>query len=325
MDTQSLTGFAGAGDLKISAMVKPDTEPLDAAYALSPEQATFFKAQTGIDDDNDLRTHILEVQERAFKIFPYSCIRWFMFLQLRITTLPEYEDIIKLGQERPDGILLDIGCCFGGDARKAIADGYPFKNTVTTDLKKGKSHHDLVTMSINTDIFQEFYDMGHALFKTTPATYPISFVAGDAFDPNMLQIVPPFDEAPSTEKPDLSTLTSLNPLAGHCMVIYASNFFHLFSEENQLQLAKAVAGLLSPLPGSMICGEHVGNFQKGVFHDEHGGRILEMFQHSPESWSAMWDGEVFTKGKVRVDAKIELAKITPGIEYNRMQWSVVRL
>ncbi|KAG8219065.1 hypothetical protein J3R82DRAFT_4821 [Butyriboletus roseoflavus] len=326
MNTQSLTGIPGIEDFKVS-VVKPDAEPLGAAYALSPEQATFFKAQTGIDDDDDLRTHILEVQERAFKIFPYPCIRWFMFLQLRITTLPEYEDIIKLGQERPDGILLDIGCCFGGDARKAIADGFPLKNTVTTDLKKGKSHHDLVTMSINTDTFQEFYDMGHALFKTTPETYPISFVAGDAFDPNMLQIVPPFDEAPSTERPDLSTLTSLNPLAGRCAVIYASNFFHLFSEENQLRLAKAVAGLLSPLPGSMICGEHVGNWQKGfgVFHDVLAGKIFDMFQHSPESWNAMWDGEVFTKGKVRVDTRIESVKRTAGLAYNRLQWSVVRL
>ncbi|KAG8219066.1 hypothetical protein J3R82DRAFT_4822 [Butyriboletus roseoflavus] len=304
MDTQLLTGLAGAGDLKVSAMVKPETEPLDAAYALSSKQTTFFKAQTRIDDDDDLRTHILEVQERAYEV---SEVMWFTFLQLGIAALPEYESVIKLGQERPDGILLDIGCCFGVDARKAIADGFPLKNTVTTDLKK------------------EFYDMGHALFKTTPETYPISFVAGDAFDPNMLQIVPPFDEAPSTEKPDLSTLTSLNPLAGRCAVIYASNFFHLFSEENQLQLAKAVAGLLSPLPGSMICGEHVGNWQKGVFHEELGGRTFDMFQHSPESWSAMWNGEVFTKGKVRVDTKIVLMKVPPGMEYNRLQWSVVRL
>ena len=167
--------------------------------------------------------------------------------------------------------------------------------------------------------------MGHALFKTTPATYPISFVPGDALDPSMLQIVPPFDEAPSTEKPDLSTLTSLNPLAGRCTVIYASNFFHVFSEENQLNLARALAGLLSPLPGSMICGEHVGNSQKGVFHQELAGKILQVFQHSPESWSAMWDGEVFAKGKVRVNAKIEFVERAAGLAYNRLQWSVVRL
>ena len=167
--------------------------------------------------------------------------------------------------------------------------------------------------------------MGHALFNTAPATYPLSFVPGDSLDPNVLRIVPPFDEAPSTEKPDLSTLASLNPLAGRCAVIYASNFFHLFSEENQLHLARALAGLLSPLPGSMVCGENTGNSQKGVFHQEIAGKIFQVFQHSPESWSAMWDGEVFAKGKVRVDVKFELVERAAGLAYNRLQWSVVRL
>ena len=140
--------------------------------------------------------------------------------------------------------------------------------------------------------------MGHALFNTTPATYPINFVPGDAFDPNMLQIIPPFDRPPLTEGLDLSTLTSLNPLTGRCAAIYASNFFHLFSEENQFHLARVLAGLLSSRPGSMICGEHVGNQQKGVFHGGRGGTEFDMFQHCPNSWKAIWD-EVFGKGEVR--------------------------
>ncbi|KAG6373878.1 hypothetical protein JVT61DRAFT_6031 [Boletus reticuloceps] len=306
MDTQALTGHAGSGDLKVSAVVKPYTVPLAAAYELSPEQATFFKAQTGIDDDDDLRSHILKVQEKAYEIFPYTCIRSLTFLQLGIANLPEYAHIIKLGQERPDGILVDIGCCFGVDARKAVADGFPLQNVVTTDLK------------------EEFFDMGHALFNTTPTTYPINFVPGDVFNPNMLQVVPPFDKPPATEKPQLSTLTSLSPLAGRCLVIYAANFFHMFSEENQLQLAKSLAGLLSPEPGSMICGEHVGNWKKGLFHQEHQGREFDMFMHCPESWNAIWDGEVFAKGKVRADARLGQVERN-GLTYFRLQWSIVRL
>ncbi|KAG6373879.1 hypothetical protein JVT61DRAFT_6032 [Boletus reticuloceps] len=166
-----------------------DIVPLAAAYELSPEQATFFKAQTGVDDDDNLR--------------------------LGMSTLPEYVHILNLGQEQLDGILLDMGCCFGVDSRKAVADDFPLKNVVTTDLR------------------EEFFDMGHALFNTTPATYPINFVPGDVFSPNMLQVVPPFDKPPATEKPQLSTLTSLSPLAGRCAVIYAANFFHLFSEEKK--------------------------------------------------------------------------------------------
>ena len=66
---QTLTGCAGAGDLKATVVVNPDTELLTAGYyGLSPEQATFFKAETGIDDEDNLRTHILKVQEKAFKV-----------------------------------------------------------------------------------------------------------------------------------------------------------------------------------------------------------------------------------------------------------------
>ena len=212
----------------------------------------------------------------------------------------------------------------GVDARKAVADGFPLKNVVTADLNKGILYRYFAKLSSNIDFFPEFFELGHALFNTTPETYPISFVTGDAFDPNILQIVPPFDGPPLTERPDLSTLTSLNPLAGRCAVIYTANFFHLFSEENQLHLAKALAGLLSSRPGSMICGEHAGNVEKGVCHQEYAGRKFDMFQHCPESWSVVWDGGVFAKGSVRVDTNLEW--VEKGIHgYFRLQWSVVRL
>ncbi|KAG9317906.1 hypothetical protein JVU11DRAFT_2137 [Chiua virens] len=167
--------------------------------------------------------------------------------------------------------------------------------------------------------------MSHALFKTTPETYPISFVAGDAFNPDMLRIFPAFMEPPATEKPDLSTLTSLNPLAGRCAVVHASNLFHLFSEENQLHLAKALAGLLSAQPGSIVCGEHVGTSEKGYVRKEFSGRELHTFAHSPESWNALWDGDVFAKGSVLVSATLERVDQGAGLAYDRMMWSVVRL
>lgn len=68
METQTLTVHAGTGDLKVTAVILPDTEPLGAGYGLSPEQANFFKAETRIDDDDDLRAHILNVQEKAYRV-----------------------------------------------------------------------------------------------------------------------------------------------------------------------------------------------------------------------------------------------------------------
>ncbi|KAI9569264.1 hypothetical protein HD554DRAFT_2092421 [Boletus coccyginus] len=296
----------GAGDLKVTTFATSDIPPLSVGYRLSPEQTSFFKEQTGIDDDEALKNHILGVKERASKIFPYPCIQVMTFLEHGMAVLPAYKDVLKLGRERPDEILLDLGACFGVDARKAAADGYPLRNIVTTDLQ------------------QAFFDLGHDLFKTTPASYPINFVAGDVFKPSMLQIFPPFDEPPHTERPDLSTLTSLNPLAGHCAAIYVGNIFHLFSEENQLHLARALAGLLSPLPGSVIFGIHGSNPQKGVFRSEYNGKVIEAFCHSPESWAAVWNGEVFAKGKVKVDATGELVE-RERFTFWQLRWSVVKL
>lgn len=180
-------------------------------------------------------------------------------------------------------------------------------------------------VSIKPTPISAFFDLGHDLFKTSSASYPINFVAGDIFKPETLQIFSPFDGPPSTERPDLSTLTSLNPLAVHCAAIYVGNVFHLFSEQNQLHLARALAGLLSPLPGSMIFGIHGSNLQKGVLYAEHAGRAMNMFYHSPESWAAIWDGKVFGKGKVRIDATVDRVDKGLGLAYWQLRWSVVRL
>ena len=148
----------------------------------------------------------------------------------------------------------------------------------------------------------EFADLGHKLFRTTPETYPIAFVPGDAFDPKHLEVVTPFmvTNAPTGPAPDLRSLTSLNPLRGWVSAIHATSFFHLFNEEKQLHLARALAGLLSPEPGSMIFGLHLGLAEKGF-------TLLErhhLFCHSPESWAQVWDGLVFEKGMVKVQAKL---------------------
>jgi hypothetical protein len=75
MEDKTITGQPGAGDLKISVQLMPDTEPLSAGYDLSEDQAIFFKEQTRIHDDDDLRTHILAVQERAWKVSDVALFR----------------------------------------------------------------------------------------------------------------------------------------------------------------------------------------------------------------------------------------------------------
>lgn len=176
----------------------------------------------------------------------------------------------------------------------------------------------------------DYWTLGHKLYRSTPETFPATFLTGDAFDPAHLTIAPPIYAAGSDPVPDLPTLTSLNPLRGHVAAIHASSFFHLFNEEQQLHLARAMAGLLSPLPGSMIIGTHGGALQKGSeTHDVGGGNgsaagNLTMFCHSPESWTELWDGGVFEKGKVTVDARIVPLQIGERTRHV-LQWSVTRL
>ena len=191
-------------------------------------------------------------------------------------------------------------------------------------------------------LLAEYANLGHKLFKTTQETYPIAFVPGDVFDPNHLEIAPPMasvqaptgtGDPPSVTAPDLCSLTSLNPLHGRVFAIQASALFHLFGEEKQLHLARALAGLLSPEPGSIIFGGHIGvadkkGFEPSVTHGDH----HRMWCHSPESWTELWDGLVFEKGMVKVQTElIYVARkvLDPDAPQNStftpLVWSVTRL
>ncbi|KAH9965111.1 hypothetical protein BGW80DRAFT_1178997 [Lactifluus volemus] len=301
-------------DTESSQQLVPPVFRLDEElYDLSEEERGFLKGQTGIQDDDELKAHVLQLQTEAYKVHPYPCIRKFAFARPRISRLPFYQEFLKLGGDRKDAIFLDIGSCFGNNARKAIADGYPLENVVTSDLH------------------QDFADLGHKFFKTTPETYPIAFVPGDIFDSKHLEIVPPFTDAnaPTGPAPALRSLTSLNPLHGRVSAIFATSFFHLFSEEKQLYAARALAGLLSPARGSMIFGSHVGLLEKGVRQPDVATAGRQMFCHSPATWTNLWDGQVFEKGLVKVQTY--LIQIPFNIEESPAQyntiliWSLVRL
>lgn len=175
-----------------------------------------------------------------------------------------------------------------------------------------------------------FWDAGHKLFNSTPETYPAGFVAGNAFDPNLITPRAPFYEEPTTPRPNLKSLTSLTPLQGHLYGIHVSSFFHIFQEEKQLELARLLATLLSPLPGSVIFGKHAGKEEKGFRLETAEKGNFKMFCHSPASWVEVWDGQVFEKGTVRVEAVLEPypradIKFEEGSELTFLAWSVTRL
>ncbi|KAJ7705587.1 hypothetical protein B0H17DRAFT_1156887 [Mycena rosella] len=267
-----------------------------AAFAPPPLDETFIKDQTGINDPDELKRHIITVQTKAYNLFQYRCIHSFSFIRTRIT---------RPGRERDGAILLDLGCCFGTDIRKAASDGFPIQNLIASDLRA------------------DFWNLGHELFRSTPATCPIAFVAGDALDPGFLQPTAPAVSPPEAPAPPLASLMCLTPLRGHVAALHTSAVFHLFLEPEQLQLARAVASLISPVPGSVIFGSHIGRSTKSIrqkaFSREDN---LRMFCHSPESWAEMW-GKIFPAGTVQVEAQLNVsgADSDTGI----LAWSVTRL
>jgi len=277
-------------------------------YSLTDEAKTFLKQLTRIENDDELKEHILNVQHEAFQIFPYPCIQGFRFLTLKVANLPAYQDVLALGRDRPNAVLLDIGCCFGNDPRKAALDGFPSDQIVASDIKS------------------EFWELGHKLFKSNPAGFPMTFVPGDIFDDTFVKTsppAPPLGEGESNISPrvkDLGLTDSLNPLLGKISAIHASSFFHLFGEEKQTIVAHKLAGLLSPEPGSIIFGSHAGSTVKGTKKIEISGAIYETFRHTPGSYKELWEKEVFGDGQVVCEASNQdIGGRT------MMSWSVRRL
>jgi len=282
-------------------MVFTTDTPLDPSlYRLDPTALEFFKQQTGITGEDDLKQHILGVQAKAFAVAPYHCIYGFGFTGLRISRHPKYQDVLQLGRDRTGALLLDLGCCFGNDARKAVADGWP------------------VTQMISTDIRQEFWDLGHDLFRSTSRSFPSPFIAGDCLETSFLTSDP--GPASSSPAPDLSSLTSLNDLHGKLTAIHASSIFHLFSAEQQASLVRAIAALLSPAEGSIVFGSQMGLPRQGTLREEASGMTVEMYCYDPESWKKLWEDA----GSFRVEAFLTEVVGANGVVAWKMFWSATK-
>lgn len=115
-------------------------------YALAGDDLRFFKAQTGIEDDEELKEHVLAVQKEAYQVrlFDFSaacgcvnlgstadlavplhllvqlhsvcsrCIDVFGWLKdlarSRVAKFPIFKEAIALAQDK-DALFLDLACC----------------------------------------------------------------------------------------------------------------------------------------------------------------------------------------------------------------------
>jgi hypothetical protein len=153
-----------------------------------------------------------------------------------------------------------------------------------------------------------FWTYGHELFRSTAETFPVKFIAGNVLSPSIIAPRVPFDMVPKFPPPKFQSLKSLTPIQGFASAVLASMFFHLFDEEEQLLAAHQLGTLLSTVPGSIIFGVHAGSHVKGHVTIEYDGLSKALFCHSVDSWRNVWDGQVFPKGTVRVDAQVKKCK-----------------
>ena len=167
------------------------------------------------------------------------------------------------------------------------------------------------------------------------------FIQGDIRDQSFLC---PSDVGPNGPTPTVPAspltdiqLDSLNSLRGRVSVIIADAFFHLFSKDDQYALARALASLLSPIPGSMIFGNHCVLREEGLWSPTpkpgESETKMTMYCHSDKSWARMWE-EIFGKGKV--DVRAEITELDGGFDLAgtfpensnplfELTWSVTRL
>ncbi|KAJ2970218.1 hypothetical protein NQ176_g8295 [Zarea fungicola] len=146
--------------------------------------------------------------------------------------------------------FLDLACCLGQEIRKLVHDGAPSENTYGADLYGG------------------FFPVGYELFDDRERLRT-QFFAADIFD----------DDSALVEN-----------LAGKVDVVYAGDFFHLFSLEQQEAVAARIVQLLVAKKGSMLVGRHSGAERSGEYvrGDINTKAAHKHFNHNSDSWKELW-------------------------------------
>jgi len=106
--------------------------------------------------------HVLGIRDKAWKVFPYPCIGQFRFLDMPLGGFDAYPEIVERLKSGNDKYL-DLGCCFGQDIRRLVADGVPDRALIGSDLQQG------------------FLDLGYDLFKDKE-TLQSEFITADIFE-----------------------------------------------------------------------------------------------------------------------------------------------
>ncbi|CAI7631519.1 unnamed protein product [Penicillium discolor] len=144
--------------------------------------------------------------------------------------------------------LLDMGCAFGQELRQVVYHGGPSENLYGVDLRL------------------DFINLGFDLFQDR------SSLKSQFFASNLLD----------------NTSEVVVELSGKIDIIFASLFFHIFSWNQQITIAKHALQILTPQPGSIIVGRNAAYVQRKTppLPEEY---TTQSFHHDLESWKLLWE------------------------------------
>lgn len=127
-----------------------------------------------------------------------------------------------------------------------VFDGVPPENLYASDLR------------------QDFYDIGYELFADK-TTLKCQFIQADIFDENSALV---------------------RTLSDKVDIINAASFFHLFSWDQQIVVAKRLVNLLCARPGSLLIGRQAGCIDPVDPDDKE--NAPRHYRHDSRTWERLW-------------------------------------
>jgi hypothetical protein len=79
----------------------------------------------------------------------------------------------------------------------------------------------------------------------------------------------------------------IKQIAGKMDMVYTGSFFHLFSWDQQIDVAKQIVKLLRPQPGSLVLGRQIGNKKAGNYPRRSNDGFR--FRHDESTMVKMWE------------------------------------
>ena len=172
--------------------------------------------------------------------------------------------------------LLDAGCCLGQDLRKLAFDGAPSSSLYGMDVESS------------------FFDLGFDLFLDKEKLAGATFVSGNLLHDGAL----------------------FPQLEGAIDIIHASSLLHLFTWEEQINVATRLVGFTKAKAGSMIIGRQVGAENAGEYRGLN--EESTSYRHNVESFEKFWaDVGEKTGSSWKTIARLDTQDIVAGLNLSQ--------